>query len=360
MEWWFLAAAIVIAGGLIAIAVLFARSPKADPQLGQAMAELTRSQTELAGRLSQIAEGQSNLWKNMEERLDAVRKHMGDSITDQTKKTTDSLTKLQERLAVIDEAQKNITELSTQVVGLQDILSNKQTRGAFGEIQMETIVENALPNSVYEFKPTLSNGSRPDCLIRMPNPPGPIVIDAKFTLESYQALRAAGDEAQKIAAARAFKAAVSHHIKAIAEKYILKDETADGAMMFIPSEAVYAELHANFADVVQQGFSQRVWIVSPTTLMATLNTVRAVLRDARMREQTGLILREVEKMLTDVKRLNDRVENLDKHFGQAQKDVQQIRTSTEKIVRTAERIDEMDLEEVEGDSAPTPLEPPKV
>ena len=198
---------------------------------------------------------------------------------------------------------------------LQDILSNKQARGAFGEIQLNDIVSKALPPDAYSFQTTLSNGKRADCLIKLPNPPGSIVIDAKFPLEAFEALRAADTDRGKLEASRLFKSAVQRHIRDISEKYIIEGETADSALMFLPSEAVYAELHASFADVVREGFAARVWIVFPTTCMATLNTMRAILKDARMREQAGAIRKELGLLHKDVERLVDRVGNLDKHLN---------------------------------------------
>jgi DNA recombination protein RmuC len=199
---------------------------------------------------------------------------------------------------------------------------------------------------------TLSNGRRADCLIHLPNPPGPIVIDAKFPLEAYEALRRAENAAQLAEAQRNLRTAVRTHIRAISEKYILEGETADGALMFLPSEAVYAELHANFPDVVREGFAAKVWIVSPTTCMATLNTMRAVLKDARMREQAGAIRKELALLYADVERLGTRVENLDRHFGQAQRDVEEIKISTEKATKRARRLDNFDFEELGTPGAP--------
>jgi DNA recombination protein RmuC len=239
------------------------------------------------------------------------------------------------------------------VLSLQDILSNKQTRGAFGEIQLNDIVQKALPPDAYSMQATLSNGRRADCLVHLPKPPGPIVIDAKFPLEAYEALRRAETPAQQLEAQRMMRASVRAHIRAIAEKYILEGETADGALMFLPSEAVYAELHANFPDVVREGFAAKVWIVSPTTCMATLNTMRAVLKDARMREQAGAIRKELALLYGDVERLGARVENLDRHFGQAAKDIEEIKVSSEKATRRARRLDNFDFEEIAAD--PTPL-----
>lgn len=298
---------------------------------------------QLGGRLTQLAEGQSHMARQVEERLDKVSQRMGASLEQSAEKTALTMASLQERLALIDQAQKNITELSGQVVGLQDILANKQARGAFGEIQMADIVTAALPPSAYSFQTTMGNGKRADCLVVLPNPPGPIVVDAKFPLESYSALRNAADDAARAQAERGFRTDVLHHVKAIAERYIIPGETAESALMFLPSEAVYAELHANFRDVVEKSYQRRVWIVSPTTLMATLNTVRAVLKDARMREQAGVIQKEVLELIGDVTRLQDRVDKLKTHFTQAEGDIRQIDISTGKIVRRAERIEEVQL-----------------
>ncbi|MEL7167659.1 MAG: DNA recombination protein RmuC, partial [Pseudomonadota bacterium] len=260
--------------------------------------------------------------------------------------------------AAIDKAQDNITKLSGDVRSLQDILSNKQTRGAFGEIQLRDIVGKALPNDSYAWQPTLSNGKRADCLIHLPNPPGPIVIDSKFPLEAYEALRnAESDEALKKAVGL-MKASVKKHIADIADKYIIEGETADGALMFLPSEAVYAELHASFPDLVREGFDRRVWIVSPTTCMATLNTMRAILKDARMREQAGAIRRELAMLVTDVDRLGTRVGNLDRHFAQASKDIEEIKISADKAGKRANRLDNFDFEEIEEPPLPLPSQTP--
>src|SRR5476651_364182 len=263
------------------------------------------------------------------ERLDRTEKATGQVVTD-----------LRERLVRIDEAQKKIGELSTQVVGLQEVLSNKQARGAFGEVQLNDLVQNALPPSAYEFQSTLSTGSRVDCLLKLPNPPGSIAIDAKFPLESYRLLRAveAGDTAGLLAAQRAFQQAMRKHIGDIRDKYILPGETAESALLFLPSEAIYAELHANFSGVVDDSYKARVWIVSPTTMMATLNTVRAVLKDVQMREQAGEIQKTVGLLLDDVKRLDERVENLKKHFAMTEKDLREVDISADRITKRGQRI----------------------
>jgi DNA recombination protein RmuC len=240
---------------------------------------------------------------------------------------------------------------------LQDILSNKQTRGAFGEIQLHDIVSKALPADSYRMQATLSNGKRADCLIHLPNPPGPIVVDSKFPLEAYEALRRADNPNDLNRAASLLRQSVRGHIKAIAERYIIEGETADGALMFLPSEAVYAELHANFPDLVREGFAARVWIVSPTTCMATLHTMRAILKDARMREQAGAIRRELGLLAQDMDRLGQRVENLDRHFGQASRDIADIKISADKAGRRAKRLDNFDFEDVvpEVDPVAAPL-----
>ena len=323
----------------------------------------TRQEAELAAlqeRLKTMAEGQAatqaqiaealrsqerQLAEAMDKRLGNFTQRVSDRLNEQAQTQSTTMTDLRERLAVIDRAQKNITELSTQVVGLQDILSNKQARGAFGEVQLKDLVESALPPSAYAFQATLSNGRRADCLIELPNPPGPIAIDAKFPLESYQALRQAEEEAARVAAQRAFAADLRKHVRDIAERYILPGETAESALLFLPSEAVYAELHANFPNVVEESYRARVWIVSPTTMMATLNTVRAVLRDVRMREQASVIQTEVQTMLEDVARLDQRVGKLETHFDQASRDIRDIRISTDKVTKRGERIKDLELED---------------
>ncbi|WPZ21466.1 DNA recombination protein RmuC [Sulfitobacter faviae] len=340
--------------------------------LGGHVQQLGQGQEQLRGGLQMVSDTQSNtqaqMMQTMEARLAYVQQQMQDRLADNaarsarslaemqqrmtetlhgsSKRTTSSLAQLQERLASIDKAQDNITKLSGDVLSLQDILSNKQTRGSFGEIQLRDIVSKALPSDSYSLQATLSNGKRPDCLIHLPNPPGPIVIDSKFPLEAYEALRRAKTEAETRAAAQQMKTAVRVHLNAIADKYILEGETAEGALMFLPSEAVYAELHANFSELVREGFEKRVWIVSPTTCMATLNTMRAILKDARMREQAGAIRKELGNLNKDVERLAMRVGNLDRHFTQARRDVEEIKVSSEKAAKRAGRLHNFDFEEL--------------
>ena len=347
-------AAAFVLGLLGALVLLRARGRTAEAssraqvaEISGRLAQMAESQAAVQARLSEQLQAQERaVTKALEERLADLAKRVGDRLQEGATKSQTALTDLRERLAVIDRAQKNITELSTQVVGLQDVLANKQARGAFGEIQLNDIVESILPPNAYGFQVTLGNGKRADCLIRLPNPPGPIAIDSKFPLESYEALRqAGGEEPTATQARRAFAAAVRGHVQDIAARYIVPGETAESALMFLPSEAVYAELHANFRAVVEESFRARVWIVSPTTLMATLNTVRAILKDVHMREQAGVIQEEVGRMLKDVVRLDDRVAKLQRHFGQASEDVRQIRISTEKVTKRAEQIEELEFEQ---------------
>jgi DNA recombination protein RmuC len=327
--------------------------------LARRVEALGEGQERLTGGLSHVSEAQAQAQaatlKLMEARLADVARGMTESLQGSAMRTARSLGDLQQRLETIDKAQANIEKLSGNVLSLQDILSNKQTRGAFGEIQLNDIVAKALPPDAYAFQATLSNGRRADCLIHLPNPPGPIVIDAKFPLEAYEALRKATGPAL-VQAARDLRSAVKAHIKAIAERYILEGETADGALMFLPSEAVYAELHANFGDVVRDGFAAKVWIVSPTTCMATLHTMRAILKDARMREQAGAIRATLRQLHRDVEMVVERVDKLSTHFGQARSDLDGIQVAAERAGKRAAKLDNFDFEELEG---PAPLLPGK-
>jgi DNA recombination protein RmuC len=329
--------------------------------LGQRVQAISDGQQQLAGGLHHVSEAQAvaqtRLLGLMEQRLAEVSRGMTESLHGTATRTARSLGELQQRLETIDKAQANIEKLSGNVLSLQDILSNKQTRGAFGEIQLHDIVQKALPPDAYTMQATLSNGRRADCLIHLPNPPGPIVIDSKFPLEAYEALRRAENPGQTLEAQRAMRVAVRGHVRAIAERYVIEGETADGALMFLPSEAVYAELHANFPELVREGFGLKIWIVSPTTCMAVLNTMRAVLKDARMREQAGAIRKELGLLYGDVERLGVRVESLDRHFGQAAKDIEDIKISAEKTGKRARRLDNFDFEELAPETDPAIVPP---
>ena len=341
--------------------------------LGHHVQGLAQGQEGLRASIQTVSDtatnGQAQLAQTVEMRLASVQQQMQDRLADNamrsqraltemqermketlhgsSKQTTTSLTQLQERLAAIDKAQDNITKLSGDVLSLQDILSNKQTRGAFGEIQLRDIVSKALPSDSYAWQPTLSNGKRADCMVRLPNPPGPIVIDSKFPLEAYEALRRAETEHDLKQAVAMMKTAVKKHIADISDKYIIEGETADGALMFLPSEAVYAELHANFPDLVREGFDKRVWIVSPTTCMATLNTMRAILKDARMREQAGEIRKMLRNLHRDVELVVERAGKLETHFDQARRDVEGITTAAERAGKRAGKLDNFDFEELD-------------
>ena len=343
------------------------RAARAVEPLGQAMGGLSRrvqslgdAQQQLAGGLSHVSEGtaqsQSRLLEVMERRLEEVQKGMADTLHGTSTRTARSLGELHEKLQRIDRAQAKIEQLSGDVLSLQDILSNKQRRGLFGEIQLHDIVGQALPPDAYDLQATLSNGRRADCLVKLPLPPGPIVIDAKFPLEAYEALVAAeGADAQK-RALRELGVAVRGHLRAIAERYIVAGETADGALMFLPSEAVYAELHARLPEIVREGFAMRVWIVSPTTCMATLNTIRAVLKDARMREQAGEIRKALRHLHRDVALIEERAGKLETHLQQAGDDVAGIRTASARAGKRAERLDSFDFaDEATEDPEVVPL-----
>ena len=363
---------LLLVAGLLLIAIILGLAlllrRKTDPAVQSLAETLFRGQAELAGRLSQLSENavaqqakisgaideqRLSMLKMIDEKLLQVTKNVGEGLQKSTTQTAETLQALRERLAKIDVAQQKISSLSEQVVSLQEVLSNKQARGAFGEIQLNDLVTNTLPPSAYEFQVVLSNGKRADCVLRLPNPPGTIVIDSKCPLESYNALRIASSEREKIEAERFFRASVLKHIKDIAEKYIISGETAESALMFLPSEAIYAELHANFRDVVEVSYRSKVWIVSPTTLMATLNTVRAILKDARMREMAGVIQKEVGVLVEDISRLDDRIENLSKHFDMACRDIGEIKVSSGKISRRIEKIEDLQLGE---DEKPLSLE----
>ena len=315
---------------------------------------------ELKGQLTHMVEASGQQQQNltvqlseqsarMEQTLSVFREQLGQSLNQQTKSTHENFSKLSERLAVIDKANNQISELTGQVTQLHNILANKTERGAFGEVQLENLVKTVLPPSSYAFQVTLPNQRRADCVLKLPNPPGNIVIDSKFPLEAWYELQKAETKEQQMAARKQLAISVRGHVKDIQDKYILAGSTAESACLFLPSEAVYAELHANLPDVINASYKARVWIVSTTTMMATLNTVRAVLRDARMREQTAIIQEEMLKLIDDVSRLDTRVGNLNRHFSQAQKDILEIQTSTSRITKRSHTITEIEVSGAEND-----------
>ena len=312
------------------------------------LADMIRIQSEMTGRMQTMSEifgsRTSDLARLVNERLDSQGQRIGAAMADSSTKTNETLGKLQERLAVIDRAQSNITQLSQNVVGLQSILANKQTRGAFGQGRMETIIADGLAPNAYCFQATLSNNSRPDALVYMPNNAPSLVIDAKFPLESWQRFASGTPEEQRFAA-NGFRNDMGVHIKAISEKYLIAGETADTAFLFVPSESIFADLHEKFEDVVQRALKTRVVIVSPSILMLSIQVVQALMRDVRMREEAYRIQTEVRALLGDVGRLDERVRKLQSHFTQAQNDIGDILVSSNKVLRRGERIEAMEFDE---------------
>lgn len=330
-------------------------------ELDDKIALLLQSQAQFTGRMSQIGESlesrQSNLARLLNDRIDGLNTRLGEGLTANLKNTHENLSKLNERLAVIDEAQKRLGDLTTEMLSLKDVLSNKQTRGAFGQGRMEAIVKDALPIGSYEFQATLANGKRPDCLIRLPGDDRPLVVDAKFPLEAFTAFREAQGEEARGLAGRRIRNDVGIHIKDVADKYLIPGATQDLAILFVPAESIYADLQEHFEDLVQAAHRRRVLIVSPSLLTMAIQVMQAIVRDAKMREQAHMIQDEVRKLLEDVGRLKDRVGKLDTHFRQAQEDVGQITTSADKILKRGERIDAMDFQPVAGTSEREALPP---
>lgn len=343
---------IVIIIALIAVILLLVfmmRRPQSNESSGVA---------ELSGQLSQIASQSAELQKIIAGQMADSEGRLGtrleQSLRDQNERTTKSLTGMAEKLAVITEASTHISELSGQVTQLKNILSNKQARGSFGEVQLENLVRDALPENAFSFQHTLSNGRRADCFIIMPNPPGSICVDSKFPLESFRALTSAGDDAARDAARRGLESDVKKHINDIAGRYIVPGETAESAILFLPSESVYAEINLQLPKLVEASRRAHVYLAGPDNLMLILHTVRAILRDAKMHEAAGLIQAEVDTMMQDVSRLDDRVHKLATHFQQAEKDISDIQTSTRKITSRGQKISQIEV----GDEKPlTPVSP---
>ncbi len=323
-------------------------------ELDDKMAGIAKANSELTGRIASFAEmlgsRQVELAKHVGERLDHVQQRVGQSIENSARATGDNLQKLNERMAVIDVAQARMIGLTQEMMTLKDILSNKQTRGAFGQGRMEAIVRDGLPHGAFEFQSTLSNGNRPDCVIRLPTDDRALVIDAKFPLEAFSALKDARSDEERRAAGARVRADLGKHVKDIAERYFLPGETQDLAIMFVPSESIYADLNEHFEDVVQKAYKARIIIVSPSLLMLAIQVMQSILRDAQMREQAHIIQKEVRIMLEDVARLRDRVGKLETHFRQAQEDVTLITTSADKIGKRGERIEALEFED-----APAPV-----
>lgn len=326
---------------------------------------------ELRVRLQTLAEmsvtRHGELARAVNERLDRMTHKVGTDLNETARKTHESISRLNERLAVIDTAQKNLTELSSNMVSLQEILANKQARGAFGQMRMEAIIKDGLPVGAYTFQATLSNNTRPDCLLHMPNTPAGVVVDAKFPLEGFEAFRTARNEEEKKLAGRRVRADVGKHIEAIAEKYLIAGETQDTAILFVPSESIYADLAEHFGDIVQKAHRARIVICAPNMLMLAVQTMQAILKDVQMREQAHLIQREVATLMEDMGRFRDRVLDLQRHFGQANGDIEKILTSADKITKRGQKIERLDFEDeakaeraraAASQATPAPSRPP--
>src|SRR5262245_40093827 len=350
---------------LLALVIVVARSGRRGAELAMAQAirademeerlhQMLRAQSESTGRVDAMAQAlagrQAEMARAVNERLDSVSHRVGQSMEQTTRNTIDSLRKLHERLGIIDNAHKNLTDLTTQVTTLRDVLANKQSRGAFGQARMEAIVQDGMPKGSYEFQFTLSNNKRPDCVVLLPDQ-RPLCIDAKFPLEAMTALHdARSDEERRIAAQR-LRTDIMKHVNDIAEKYLIAGETQDTALMFVPSESVYAQIHDGFDDVVQKAYRARVVLVSPSLLMLAIQVMQQILKDARIRDAADQIRNEVMHLGDDLTRLRDRVLKLQKHFGDANEDVRQILISADKIEKRAGRIEELDFSK---DPSPEP------
>ena len=349
----FIVAAAAIGILLLLIVIFMAWRAQAGRKAAQARAsEMEYRLAELSGVLQNFsaqAQGQQmNLQRTLDERLDQVSQRVGYGLNEQTQRTAQSLSQLHERLAVIDAAQNNLAALSGEMMSLKDILSNKQTRGAFGQGRMEAIIADGLHSKAYAFQATLSNGTRPDCLISLPDSRLKLVIDSKFPLESYNAMREAEDELSRKAAETRLKSDVLKHVKDIAEKYLVSGETHETAIMFVPSESVYAELNEKFEDVVQKAHRLRIILASPNVLMLLVQTMQAIVKDAAMREQAHVIQGEVVKLLEDVARMKDRVGDLKRHFEMANTDLDKLGVSTDRITKRAMKIESMDVAETKA------------
>lgn len=287
----------------------------------------------------------TNLENKMNEKLNNITNQMFQGMEKSTERSSSTINKIHERLATLDQAQKNIEGLSTQVQSFKDVLSNKKARGTFGEIQLQDLVSSMLPPSAFVMQALLSNGKRVDCLIKMPSPHGDIAVDSKFPFENYNLYVKAKTDTEKQAYGRAFELDIEKHIKDISAKYLISGETSDTAIMFIPAESIYAEIFSSFNRAVDKAFKAKVLLASPTTLMSTLMTVRAVFKDVKIQQQAKIIQKEIGTLLEDLDRLNSRVSNLDNHFNQAQKDIDQIKTSSSKILSRGDKIQSIEVED---------------
>jgi DNA recombination protein RmuC len=296
------------------------------------------------------------LAKSVDGRLEQISGKVSERLDEGFKKTNETFVNVMARLATIDEAQKKIDGLTTNMVSLQELLGDKRSRGAFGEVQLEGLVRNIMPSQAYEMQYTLPNGTRADCVLKLPEPTGMVAVDSKFPLENYHLMFSAGSPAERSVAERQFKANIKKHVDDIAGKYIIPDITSDGAVMFIPAEAVFAEIHAHHPEIVDYAMQKRVWIVSPTTLMAVLNTARAVLKDVETRKQVHIIKDELGKLGKEFGRFDERMKKLADHIRQAHEDAQDVRTTSQKITKRFDSIEKVDL-----DHLPVlPVAPPEI
>jgi DNA recombination protein RmuC len=336
--------------------IVRSRTPAADPEVTAFAAAADQRIVELGARVQAmgelLAKAQAQLQQTVNTRLDSVTQNLQTSLDANKKDTFDNLDKLNQRLAVIDHAQKNLTELTSQVTSLRDVLANKQARGAFGQGRMESIVQDGLPKGHYEFQYTLKNGKRPDCVVFLPDQ-RPLVIDAKFPLEAVTALREAKSEQDREIAARRIRADVMKHVTDISDRYLIAGETQDIALMFVPSESVYAELHDGFDDVVQKAYRLQVMLVSPTLLMLAIQVIQQIQKDARMREAADQIHGEVGHLMDDIGRLGDRMRKLQSHFNASNEDVRQAMISIEKIEKRGDRIRQVEFGEEEASEPST-------
>jgi DNA recombination protein RmuC len=327
-------------------------------ELDDKVALLLQAQAQMSGRVSQIGESfdsrQTHLARLLAERIDSLNARLGDGLKENATSTLENLAKLNERLALIDQAQKNLNTLTSEVLTLKDILANKQSRGAFGQGRMEAIVKDGLPNGAFEFQATLSNRSRPDCTIKLPGDRRPLVVDAKFPLEGFAAFREARSDEDRKAASSRVRTDMQNHVKDIASKYLIPGETQDIAILFVPSESIYADLMEHFDDLVQKAHRARILVVSPSLLTMAIQVMQAIVRDSQMREAAHLIQDEVRKILDDVSRLRDRVGKLETHFRQANEDVAAIIVSADKVVKRGDKIEAMEF----GEAPPAVPAPP--
>lgn len=277
--------------------------------------------------------------------LHSLTQQVNHKLTEGFEKTSSTFIDVVKRLTIIDEAQKKITELSNHVVSLQDVLVDKKARGAFGEVQLSTLISNMIPSAHYQMQYTLSNQKRADCILFLPDPTGNIVIDAKFPLETYQRLiNTDAVSVEKKSLQQQFRQDIQKHIKDIAEKYIIPNETTDGAMMFIPAESIFAEIHANYPDLISMSQRMKVWLVSPSTLMAVLTTAKAVLKDDATRKQVHIIQKHLHALADDFQRFEKRMDKLSKHIDLAHQDVTEVNTSAKKITSRFQKIESVEIE----------------